>query len=319
MFRKTLSLMLITVLALSCLNLGSARAQDDELQGTITISGAFALFPMVVTWGEEFEKLHPKVDFDISAGGAGKGIADVLGGLVDIGMVSREIFQAEIDKGAFWVAVTKDAVFPMVNIANPVLAQLLGRGVAVDTLAGIWIEGSVTTWGQVVDDPAVTAPIDVFTRSDASGAAQVWAEFLGDHAQEELLGTAVFGDPGLAEAVARDPLGIGYNNLNFAYDPTTQEPVALLAVLPIDFNTNGQVDPEEGPYGTRGQAMEAVSSGAYPSPPARELNLVTLNKPTGLVRAFIEWVLTDGQQFVEETGFIPLGPQVVQAQLDKLD
>ena len=57
----------------------------DDLQGTISISGAFALYPMAVKWADEFKKLHPKVTFNVSAGGAGKGITDALSGLVDIG------------------------------------------------------------------------------------------------------------------------------------------------------------------------------------------------------------------------------------------
>lgn len=319
MFIRSKTLTLLAALLIVGLALGPARAQDDALEGTVTVSGAFALFPMVVKWGDEFERLHPQVNFDISAGGAGKGMSDVLGGLVDIGMVSREIFPQESERGAFWVAVTKDAVFPTVNQDNPVLNELRTRGAAIGALTGIWIEGSVTTWGQVIGDPATNAPIDVFTRSDASGAAQIWAEFLGGYTQEDLLGTAVFGDPGLADAVARDTLAIGYNNLNFAFDPTTEAPVPGIFVVPIDFNGNGKVDPEEGPFATRTQAAAAVSSGAYPSPPARELNLVTLGKPNGLVRAFIEWVLTDGQAFVVETGFIPLSEATLQAQWGKLE
>lgn len=74
---------------------------EGELKGTITISGAFALYPLMVRWGEEFQKLHPDVKFDISAGGAGKGMTDALNGAVDIGMVSRAIAPEEEQKGAF--------------------------------------------------------------------------------------------------------------------------------------------------------------------------------------------------------------------------
>ncbi len=38
---------------------------SQELSGTITLSGAFALYPMAVRWGEEFKKLHPNVKIDI--------------------------------------------------------------------------------------------------------------------------------------------------------------------------------------------------------------------------------------------------------------
>jgi phosphate transport system substrate-binding protein len=85
---------------------------ENELSGTLTVSGAWALYPMMVRWGEKFGTLHPGVQFDISAGGAGKGMADVLAGAVDIGMVSREIYPEEIEQGAFWVATTMDAVVP---------------------------------------------------------------------------------------------------------------------------------------------------------------------------------------------------------------
>ena len=61
----------------------------QELVGTIQLSGAFALYPMAVKWAEEFKKLHPGVQIDISGGGAGKGMTDALAGVVDIGMVSQ--------------------------------------------------------------------------------------------------------------------------------------------------------------------------------------------------------------------------------------
>jgi len=92
---------------------------------TIKVSGAWALYPMMVKWTEEYQKIDPKVRIDVSAGGAGKGMADALGGLVDIGMVSREIFPEEIEQGAFWVSVCKDAVVPTVNENNLVLEDLL--------------------------------------------------------------------------------------------------------------------------------------------------------------------------------------------------
>ena len=64
---------------------------------------------------EEFQKIHPNVQFNISGGGAGKGMTDALSGAVDIGMVSRAIKPAEVSQGAYGVAVVKDAVFPVVR------------------------------------------------------------------------------------------------------------------------------------------------------------------------------------------------------------
>ncbi len=35
------------------------------LSGYITLSGAFALYPLAIQWADEFHRLHPDVDIDI--------------------------------------------------------------------------------------------------------------------------------------------------------------------------------------------------------------------------------------------------------------
>jgi ABC-type phosphate transport system substrate-binding protein len=121
-----------------------------KMERTITVSGAFALYPMMVRWSEEFNKLYPEVKFNISAGGAGKGMTDALGRMVDLGMVSREINPAEVEKGAAWIAVTKDAVVPVANAQNPFKSDLLKKGVKKQAFVDIWISGKTTDWKELV-------------------------------------------------------------------------------------------------------------------------------------------------------------------------
>jgi phosphate transport system substrate-binding protein len=310
-------LILSLFITTGCSEESNPSESEKATKGTITISGAWALYPMMIRWQEEYQKLYPDIKFDISAGGAGKGMADALAGAVDIGMVSREIFSEEIDKGAFWVSVTKDAVFPTINENNPVWQELNKKGVSRDDFRKIFVTGEITTWGGVVGRVEFTEPIHVFTRSDACGAAATWADYLGA-VQEDLLGVGVYGDPGLLDAVIKDPLGIGYNNLNYIYDLKTKVPVKGARVIPIDSNNNGILDDDE-IFDTKEKAINAVASGNYPSPPARDLNLVTNGKPDGLVRSFILWVLTDGQLYVDETGYITLPEGKLEKELNKLN
>jgi phosphate transport system substrate-binding protein len=270
---------------------------------------------MMVKWAEEFQKVYPKVRIDVSAGGAGKGMADALGGAVDIGMVSREIRPEEIDQGAYFVPVVKDAVFPTINASNPVWEALSQKGVQRQTLVDLFIDGESLTWGEIAGTDSDEA-VNVYTRSDACGAAETWAKYLGGE-QEDLKNIAVYGDPGLAEAVRVDPLGMGYNNLNYAYDMATGLPVEGLQILPIDVNENGQVDPEED-LSTKQQALEAVLTGVYPSPPARDLYLVTQTEFQGLSAEFVRWILTDGQQYLAEVGYISLTEDQIDGALEKL-
>jgi len=147
-------------------------------------------------------------------------------------------------------------------------------------------------------------------------AAETWAKYLGG-TQEDLKDIAVYGDPGLAEAVRADPLGIGFNNLNYAYDASTGVPVAGLQVVPIDVNENGQVDPEED-LSTKSRAIEAIITGVYPSPPARDLYLMTKDSFRSPTEEFVRWILTDGQQYVEEVGYIKLADSQIQEALRKI-
>jgi len=320
--KRILHVGLFVILVLSTISTGCGSKNTGsssgvgELNGTITISGAFALYPLMVRWGEEFQKLHPDVKFDISAGGAGKGMTDALSGAVDIGMVSRAIAPEEEQKGAFWVSVTKDAVFVVVNEKNPVLADIKTKGFTKEVLSKIYITGEITTWGQVIGKPEITDPIHVFTRSDSAGAPDAFAKYL-DKKQEDLLGIGVSGDPGLLDAVIKDPLGIGFNNLNYAFDANSGVPASGAYVASLDANTNGKVDPEE-VYNTKQQAIAAIKTGKYPSPPARDLNLVTKGKPTGLFLTFIKWILSDGQKFIDEVGYIQLPNEQLSGEINKL-
>jgi phosphate transport system substrate-binding protein len=271
----------------------------------ITLSGAFALYPLAVKWAEEFKKTHPNIKIDITAGGAGKGMTDVLNGMVDIGMVSREIYPDETKKGALSFAVAKDAVVAVINSSNPAIKEIMVKGMKKDAGYNIWITGKYKTWSQAFRVKS-SAPMHVYTRSDACGAAEIWAKFFG-RKQEDLLGSGVYGDPGLALAVKKDAIGIGFNNIGYAYDHTTKKQVSGITIVPIDLNNNGKIDPDENFYNTMDDIINAISKNKYPSPPARDLYFVTKGKPTDkLVAEFISWVLTDGQKFVRESGYIGL-------------
>ena len=308
---------LLSMALLSTIGLSLGQIEKKEMSGRISISGAWALYPMAVKWAEEFQKIHTRVIIDVQAGGAGKGIADALAGMVDIGMVSRGIHQAEVAKGAFAVAVTKDAVVPTINERNPFITELLKKGVRREQFIDIWIAEKIKTWGEVLGR-GEEAAIHLYTRSDACGAAETWAEFLGKR-QEDLEGTGVYGDPGLADAVRRDPLGIGYNNINYAYDAKTKRAVKGIMVLPIDLDGSGWIESDENFYSTRDEIIQAIAQDVYPSPPARELFFVTKGRPNNqLLIEFIKWILSEGQKFVPETGYIALSQKRLAEGLEKI-
>lgn len=321
-FRDTLIIALfLPFLMFSSCNTGSGISDEknDSLKGKISISGAFALYPLAVKWAEEYQKLHPDVTINISAGGAGKGMADALSHMVDLGMYSKEVSPEELAKGAWFIPVARDAVIPVVNASNPVLADLKTKGMTREKFYDIFITGKTETWGIAAGNKSGEA-LQAFTRSDACGAAEMWAKYLNGKKQEDLQGLGVNGDPGVADAVRRNTGGIGYNNLNFCYDMETRKPYQGLAIIPIDINGNGTVDNDENFYATLDDLMGAIRDGKYPSPPARDLYLVAGGKPARpVVTAFLRWILTDGQKYLTEAGYVVITQEKIGSAIRKLN
>lgn len=297
-----------------------------QQKNTIKVSGAFALYPMMVIWVDEYEKLYPDIKIDVSAGGAGKGMSDALAGIVNIGMVSREIYTEEIEQGAFWISVAKDAVVATINSDNPVIDLILEKGLNRNQLRDLFTNKkesrSNKTWGQLVGNPSITTTIQVYSRSDACGAAETWADYLGGYKQGDLTNAAdscVDGDPSLAATIQNVVAGIGYNNINFVYNSKTKKPYDKLQPVPIDLNENGIIDLDEDFYDTRDDIVNAIANDIYPSPPARALHLVTKTSFSGITKNFVYWILTEGQQYVPESGYIQLSEQTITEQIEFLE
>lgn len=318
-----IKVLIISLLATYSLNSCAPKVKEgydkeNGYIGNISISGAFALYPIVVLWAEDFKKTNPNVRFNISAGGAGKGITDVLTNMVDIGLVSRDLHPKEIEKGAYPIFVAKDAVLGTINASNPNLKILQERGLTQKELSAIFVDNKYKTWNEI--DPRFTNdPINVYVRSDAAGAAETWAKYFNQR-QEDLKGVGIFGDPGLAQAVKDNKYAVGFNNINYIYDLKTFKTTPKIAIIPIDINENGQIDDEERFYEDINELTEAVATGKYPSPPSRELMFVLKNESKSkLINEFIRFVLAKEQQgYLLENGYVPLNKEQQLQELEKV-
>ncbi|HUS99479.1 MAG TPA: PstS family phosphate ABC transporter substrate-binding protein [Candidatus Thermoplasmatota archaeon] len=328
-YQKKMKALTIVVI-LSMIGIVGLSGCTSQQKNTIKVEGAFALQPMMQKWATEYEKTHPNVTIDINANGAGAGMADALKGIANIGMVSRDIYNSEIQQGAFWVSVAKDAVVATMNSDNPVKNIIFSRGVTKQQFKDIFITGNISTWGQLVGDANITDEIIVYTRSDACGAADTWAKFMGKYVQNDIGShvdidriSAVNGDNALVAAVQGNRFAIGYDNTGYVYTKKLADnsvvPADGVLPVPIDLNANGTLELNENVYGNRSMMVNAIIGNVYPSPPARVENLVTLHQFTGNSLDFTHWILTTGQQYVLGAGFVPLSQATIDVQLQYLE
>jgi len=314
----SISLVLVVLIFVGCKPSNSHQQKGSkDLTGTIRLSGAFALYPLVELWADEFRKQNPEVKFEISTGGAGRGISDVLSGKVDLGMVSRDLTPDEIAHGVWFISLAKDAVLPTINASNPILSELKKKGVSKELLKKMFVTGEIKTWEELIGRPGKSS-IHLFTRSDACGAASIWGAFLGC-SQSDLMGDTCLGDPGIIVALKGDANSLGYNNVNYVFDNKTRQKFPGIDILPIDFNGNGILDGNEDIYRNLDVFNEAIMKGLYPSPPVRDLYFVSMGKPQKReVLAFIEWIMDEGQKYVSLAGYVPLSKSKIGNEKTKI-
>jgi phosphate transport system substrate-binding protein len=88
----------------------------------------------------------------------------------------------------------------------------------------------------------------------------------------------------------------------------------------VDANEDGSITDEEKFYDTKESITKAIADGKYPSPPARDLYLVTKGVPTDpVVKAFLQYVLTDGQKKNDPVGYIEISKDKIDKALAKLN
>jgi phosphate transport system substrate-binding protein len=295
-----------TISLTGCLSGGNSNSSSQ----TVRISGGVGPLPMVQVWADIYAEQND-LSFDISGGGTGVGVSDLFNDQVDVAMMGREPFNEEIERGLVAVPMLIDTVVGTVNQDNPVIDQIQSQGVTRAELESIFTK-EITNWGELFPDAGVDAEIIVYGRSDASAAYKKWGEFLGGegnaYTQDELEGLSdgnFNGDQPVAQSLGESPNAIAMNNVNYVYNLDSGELDGDIRPVPLDRNGNG-LSESESFYQTRSELLAAVERGDYPSPPAREMWLAAKDVFDASVAPFINWVLTDGQQYVSENGYVPL-------------
>ncbi|WP_255170924.1 PstS family phosphate ABC transporter substrate-binding protein [Natrononativus amylolyticus] len=297
---------------------GCLSSADSNGGTTIRVSGGVGPLPMVQVWADMYES-ETGVSLNVSGGGTGVGVSDVLNGQVDIAMMGRDPDDAEIEEGLFAVAMLIDTVVGTVNVDNPVYDEIRDHGLTRGDLEAIFTK-EVANWGDVVDAD-VDEPIYVYGRSDSSAAYKQWGEFLGGYTENELESLAdgnFDGDQPVAQAIDNDSHGISLNNINYVYDFNTGGLEMNLRPVPLDLDEDGTLSAEEDFYDNRDEFLTAVENDLYPAPPAREMFLAADEEFEDEAEAFVEWVLTDGQEHVRENGYAPLDDDRLAEQRETL-
>jgi phosphate transport system substrate-binding protein len=276
----------------------------------ITISGAYAMAPIMQVWMNEYQKSHPYVKFKLNVNGSGQGLDELLSGKTDLAMVSEELPKVK-DTQLWIVPLARLAVVPVISAKNPYLKTIMAKGLSMDNLSDIFSGKNVKTWGDLAGTSGKD-PVKVYIRGDASGATATLAKYLSVETRD-IKGVQVTGETALLDQVKNDPFAMSYCNFIYAFDAGKKAFLADLKVVPIRKGKEKQDDSQK-TFDTYEHLQRAMWLGTYPSALIRDLNLVSKGKPrTREMVDFIYWIITDGQRLVADNGYIELHSAEVQS------
>jgi phosphate ABC transporter phosphate-binding protein len=343
----TASIAAIIIVGLGILSvLNIAHAQQVTLNG----AGATFPFPLIDEWRVEYQTVKPGVNINYQSIGSGGGVKQFIEKTVDFGATDAPLTPEEIQQApnAVHIPETIGSVVPAYNL------PVEGLKLTGPILADIFL-GKITKWNdpQIQSiNPDLTLPAEdivVVHRSDGSGTTFVWTDYLSNVSQawnqqigkgksiEWPVGVGAPGNEGVANSINTTPNSIGYVEL--AYALTTGMKHAAVQNQAGNF-VQGSIDsteaavaasapslPAGGQPWTNVTMVNAPGADSYPIASFSYLlvykeltddpGLADKNKAQSLVD-FINWAITDGQQFAPDIGYVPLPQQVVQLNQETL-
>jgi phosphate transport system substrate-binding protein len=277
-----------------------SRSSREDSDGTIKVTGSDTMVNLVNAWQEAFQATHPDISLQVTGGGSGVGINNLIAGEIEIATASRPMEPKEIDlarstsgKDPKAVVVARDALAIYVHKKNPL------ESISLAELAEIYGEdGATTTWKAIeIEFPECpSGKIVPIGRQNSSGTYAYFREAVLGKRREYRQGlTSQTGSSDVVALVSRTPCAIGYSGMGYRTDEVKVVDVSKEKGTPA-------VSP----------TPETALDGSYPI--SRPLYLYTLGEPTGAVQEFIQWVRSaEGQKIVEEQGFVPVSSSVEAA------
>ena len=244
-------------------------------------------------WAESYASLEQKISVEVSGGGSGTGIAALINGTVDIANCSRSMKPNEIEKAVQNTGkepkefiVGFDALAVYVHKENPL------EKISLQQLADIYGEqGQMTTWSKLDIQYAACKSDEIIrvSRQSNSGTYVYFREaILGKTGDFKLGSRDLHGSKDVVELVANTPCAIGYSGMGYATDH-----VKMLKV--------SKKDEEQ----AAGPSVENTLNGTYPI--ARPLYIYSLGEPSGDVKKYLDWILSEtGQSIVSKSGYVPV-------------
>lgn len=277
---------------------------QESNQEVIHVESPRFAAPLLEKWASEYEKEHPEVKVIFTKGRSSDEKADL--SLVS----SAEGVSAE-NAGQTVLFAGRYALLPVANAENPLLENSGRKGLDRDWLESLFFEKGVL---EGLADPSSgeeAREITVYSGHKPDSFAGTVATHFG-YSSADFRGRKISGDDVfLIHAVLKDETGITFNSLNYVFDTETRGLKEGLALLPLDLKKNEREVLSEG---NLDQTIALIEGQNIPLFPVENIGFV-YKDDNGAAKEFLRWILSEGQNYNHEYGFLQTEETVLTAQL----
>ena len=332
---------IVKLLSLLAILLAAATLAMSEGQVLLNAAGATFPYPIYSKWFDLYHQAHSNVQINYQSIGSGGGIRQLLDKTVDFGasdgpMNDDQLKQASVP--IFHFPTVLGAAVPSYNLSG-VQGEL---NFTPEAVAGIFL-GKVTKWNDPAiagANPGVKLPGDdivVVHRSDGSGTSFIWTDYLSkvspEWQQKVGKGTSVNwpvglggkGNEGVSALIQQTPGSLGYVELIYAiqnhipYGKVKNAAGAFVKADLASVSAAADAMSKSMPDDFRVSITNPENNkGAYPIASFTWLLIPSKFSDTAkrdVVKDFLKWAITDGQQYCEALSYAKLPKDVVAKEM----
>jgi glycine cleavage system H lipoate-binding protein/ABC-type phosphate transport system substrate-binding protein len=312
---KRTGILLIVLLAIvtGISEVNFAVAENIQQNSVIKVLTTPDLYTLAEKWSKEFSTLNPNKSVEIIEINEDD-IPDILFANNNITFISEKYAEL-LNKESIWrIVIGRSVVVPVVNAKNPYIDQLKICGVDQLTLSKAIKNPDECNWGRILKD-GNSIPIHIYIPENEMIKTSLNG-FLG---LDDFNANILKNESEIISAVQNDPYAIGFCNIKEIIKSDELAIVDNIAILPIDKNGNGTIDYFEDIYKDLSSFTRGVWIGKYPKALSSDIYTVCSAQPNNEIGIdFLKYVLSDGQQFLKESGYSELVFGERQMKLDKL-
>lgn len=303
--KKLIALVSLTTLFVAfSANINVVKSMHSpNVNDTIHIWASPELYEIATSWVNAYEKINPEALINVSNISANR-VPYMIDSPGNIGLITKKNIPVLSNKLNWKIEVGRDVIVPVMNSENPFSEEIFKKGISPEEFASVFTENENPIWETLLNNNHSNSVNCYFVNNETTKPYLV--EFLKTD-PDKLKGKDILSTDEMLEKVSKDKYSIGFCRLVDVLDTESKELKESLSFIPIDLNGNDRVDFVEDIYNTSGTLERGVWIGKYPKALYSNIYSLTSNQPvkSGELE-FLEWIITEGQQYLIASGYSEL-------------